>query len=273
MKYSIKPESIWNIDETGFRIGIPGGERVIVPHIAKQLYTPSPENRLSITILETVSTVGEVIPPVLVIPGKIHMDSWYHSNLDSTELFLLSDTGYSNTQLALDWLQHFIEHTALYKQEEPKILLLDSHPSHLSYEFLKAAEASYIELYTFPSHLIYILQLLDVGIFQPYKHYHREAVLKAIRDMDLEYNVASFKRDLSNIRKQTFKKPTIISAFQKAAIWPISCEIAITKLLVYSKPRPTTPTTPITLPLRQLTQSPLLLKIQNRGYKSGKLSL
>ena len=104
LKHSIKPESIWNIDETGFRIGIPGGERVIVPRTAKQLYTPSPENRLSITILETVSAVGVVIPPVLVIPGKIHMDSWYHSNLEGTELFLLSDTGYSNTQLALDWL-------------------------------------------------------------------------------------------------------------------------------------------------------------------------
>ncbi|KFX93727.1 hypothetical protein V490_04718 [Pseudogymnoascus sp. VKM F-3557] len=43
------------MDEIGFRIGIPGGERVIVPRIAKQLYTPSLENRLSITILETVS--------------------------------------------------------------------------------------------------------------------------------------------------------------------------------------------------------------------------
>jgi len=63
------------MDETGFRIGIPGGERVVVLCTAKQLYTPSPENRLSITILETVSIVGGVILLVLIIPGKIHMDS------------------------------------------------------------------------------------------------------------------------------------------------------------------------------------------------------
>ncbi|KFY05182.1 hypothetical protein O988_00202 [Pseudogymnoascus sp. VKM F-3808] len=36
--------------------------------------------------------------------------------------------------------------------------------------------------------------------------------------MDLEYNMASFIRDLPNIRKQTFKKLTIILAFQKAAM-------------------------------------------------------
>jgi hypothetical protein len=101
LQNSIKPESIWNIDETGFRIGIPGGERVSVPRTAKELYTPSPENRLSITILEAVSAVGAVIPPVLIIPGKIHMDSWYHSNLQGTELFLLLDIGFSNSQLAL----------------------------------------------------------------------------------------------------------------------------------------------------------------------------
>ncbi|KFY79113.1 hypothetical protein V499_01854 [Pseudogymnoascus sp. VKM F-103] len=68
LQHHIKPESIWNMDETGFRIGIPGGEKVIVPRIAKQLYTPSPENRQSITIVETVSAVGGTIPPVLILP-------------------------------------------------------------------------------------------------------------------------------------------------------------------------------------------------------------
>jgi hypothetical protein len=109
-EYNIEPESIWNMDETGFRIGIPGGEKVMVPRAVNALYTPSPENRTSITILETVSAVGKVIAPVLVIPGKIHMDSWYHTNLEGTELVMLSDTGFSNTQLALWWLEHFAEH-------------------------------------------------------------------------------------------------------------------------------------------------------------------
>ncbi|KFY20625.1 hypothetical protein V493_07644 [Pseudogymnoascus sp. VKM F-4281 (FW-2241)] len=172
LQRSIKPESIWNMDETGFRIGIPGGERVIVPRTAKELYTPSPENRTSITILETVSAVGKVIPPVLVIPGKIHMDSWYHTNLEGTELVLLSDSGFSNSQLALRWLQHFAEHTAQYDNGDPKVLLLDSHISHTNHDFIIAAEEFNIIIYAFPSHLTHVLQPLDVGIFQPYKHWH-----------------------------------------------------------------------------------------------------
>jgi hypothetical protein len=153
------------MDETGFRIRIPGGERVIVPRAATELYTPSPENRTSITILEAVSAVGGVIPPVLIIPGKIHMDSWYHTSLEGTELILLSESGYFNSQLALRWLENFVKHTDPHI--EPKVLLLDSHISHTSHDFIIAAAEHNIIIYTFPSHLPRILQPLDVGIFQP----------------------------------------------------------------------------------------------------------
>jgi hypothetical protein len=69
-----------------------------------------------------------------------------------------------------------------------------------------------------------------------HKHWHREAVLTAIRDIDLTYDLRSFMRDLTWIRKQTFKESTIISAFRKAGIWPVSCNTALTKLRTYSRP-------------------------------------
>jgi hypothetical protein len=89
------------MDETGFRVGILGGEKVIVPRAIKQLYTLSPENRISITIIEAVSATRQKIPPILVVLGKIHMESWYPKNLNGDELILLSETGYSNSKLAL----------------------------------------------------------------------------------------------------------------------------------------------------------------------------
>ncbi|KFY20917.1 hypothetical protein V491_03319 [Pseudogymnoascus sp. VKM F-3775] len=69
-----------------------------------------------------------------------------------------------------------------------------------------------------------------------HKHWHREAVLTAIRDIDLTYDLRSFMRDLMWIQKQTFKESTIISAFRKAGIWPVSCNTALTKLRTYSRP-------------------------------------
>ncbi|KFY32618.1 hypothetical protein V493_00029 [Pseudogymnoascus sp. VKM F-4281 (FW-2241)] len=265
LERSINPESIWNMDETGFRVGIPGGERVIVPRAIKQLYTPSPENRISITIREAVSAAGQNIAPVLVVPGKIHMEAWYPQNLNGNELILLSETGYSNSELALRWLQHFIEHTAPHDAGNPKLLLLDSHVSHTSNEFIILAAEHYIILWAFPPHLTHVLQPLDVGIFQPYKYWHRQAVLRAIREMDITYNLLLFMRDLPQMREQTFKESTIQSAFQKAGIWPISCNIALEKLRTYSQPiQPIEPTTP-TLPARPITPIPSTF----RGCRAG----
>jgi hypothetical protein len=70
-----------------------------------------------------------------------------------------------------------------------------------------------------------------------------------MRNLDLNYNIASFMQDLTEIRAETFKKRTIYSAFEKAGIWPISCKTAIAKIKVYSPPEapvelPTLPRTP-----------------------------
>ena len=55
-------------------MGILGGQTVIVPRGVTELYTPSPENRISITVIESVCSNGTVIAPVLIIPGKTHME-------------------------------------------------------------------------------------------------------------------------------------------------------------------------------------------------------
>jgi hypothetical protein len=211
---------------------------VIVPRNAIELYTASLENRTSITIIEAVSAAGEVTPPILIIPGKVHMDSWYHESLIGIELVLLSEFGYLNDELAIKWLKHFITHTNSTSTSTQKLLVLDSHLSYLTNEFVIQANEYNILIYAFPSHLTHVLQLLDVGIFQPYKHYHRQAVHTAIRNLELEYTLRSFMRDLLQIRKHTFTKLTITHAFKKARLWLVDSSIAIQKLRKYSKPQP-----------------------------------
>src|SRR5277367_573412 len=62
-----------------------------------------------------------------------------------------------------------------------------------------------------------------------------------MRNLDLDYNIASFMRDLSEIRAETFKKGTIHSAFEKSGIWPISCKVAIKKMKIYCPPEALAP--------------------------------
>jgi hypothetical protein len=71
-----------------------------------------------------------------------------------------------------------------------------------------------------------------------------------MRNLDLNYNVASFMRDMQEIQAKTFKKGTIHSAFRKAGIWPISYKKALEKMKTYAPLKslepelPTLPQTP-----------------------------
>ena len=66
------------MDETGARVGCPKGEEVVVPTELKELYTSSPENRLSVTIIEAICADGsKPIPPVIICPCVRIMESWF----------------------------------------------------------------------------------------------------------------------------------------------------------------------------------------------------
>jgi hypothetical protein len=200
-------------------------------------------------MVETIVADGTVIPPLMIIQGKQHIESWYSEKLEKGVRVVLSESRYTNKEISLILLDHIILHTNAGMDKPPKVLLMDRHGSHMDPDFIIKATASNIHPYPFPGHLTHVLQPLDVGVFQPYKHWHQKAVQHAMRNLDLNYNIASFMQDLTEIRAETFKKRTIHSAFEKAGIWPISCKTAIAKIKVYSPPEapvelPTLPRTP-----------------------------
>ena len=216
-KHDIQPENIYNFDETGIRVGCVSGEEVIVPKNSTTVYTASPENRRSISIIETISAAGKTIPPVLIIQAKLHMESWYHENLQGDELILLSESGYTNKLLGMEYLRHFIQHIKA-GLDTPKKLLMDSHISHCNPDFILLADEYQIISYAFPSHLTHVLQPLDVGVFQPYKYWHKKAIQHALRSLDVDYNIAFFLRDLTDIRYNIFKIGTVKNAWKKTDI-------------------------------------------------------
>jgi hypothetical protein len=61
---------IYNIDKKGYRIAIPGGQEVVVPTNINDMYVGIPENRLSLTIIESICANGTTDPPIVIIPGK-----------------------------------------------------------------------------------------------------------------------------------------------------------------------------------------------------------
>jgi hypothetical protein len=98
---------ILNIDESGARVGCPPGEHVIVPTEVKEMYTSSPTNRKSLTIIETIRGDGEKpLPPFIITPGEKIMQNWISEKLVGDETLDHSPTGYINNDLITKYADH-----------------------------------------------------------------------------------------------------------------------------------------------------------------------
>src|SRR5438874_13111251 len=91
--------------------------------------------------------------------------------------------------------------------------------------------------YPLLAHLTHCMQPLDVGCFQPYKHWHDVAIKDALAGLDVEYGLRSFLRDLSRIRKRTFKKDTIKHAFKKSGMYPPNVNQCLRQLKTFNPPK------------------------------------
>jgi len=103
----------YNFDETGFRIGVGHDQWIVTLDPKQQSYLASTSNRQLVTVCETISGDGTALPPMLILPGILHQEDWYtKTDLEDDVLVAVSETGYANDELCLDWLHHFERYSA-----------------------------------------------------------------------------------------------------------------------------------------------------------------
>jgi hypothetical protein len=121
------------------------------------------------------------------------------------------------------------------------MLVIDGHRSYLTIEFVDYCYCPDIKISVFllPVHSIYILQLLDIGVFQSFKHYYQEVLKESIRYRGLDYKRADFLSSFQRIRDLIFKKPIICSTFEKSGLYPFNPSAVLAKLKEFSTPEQT----------------------------------
>jgi hypothetical protein len=197
----------------------------------RRAWSPSDTCRKHLTAVEAVNAIGQVIDPMLIAQGKVIQERWF-TELNDNTLLAVTESGYMDDETALKWLVHFERLTRPSDPEEFRLLICDNYGSHTFDQFLEFARDSSIIVLGLPPHTSHFLQPLDVVLFQPYKHYHRQAVLQATRTGCLQYGYCEFMAHIEDIRKATFTAHNIRAAFKKSGLFPIDEEAIIRFLRV-----------------------------------------
>lgn len=205
--HSIVAEDIYNMDETGFRIGQGQNEYVIVK---EKNHKFSIGNASSCQIVSVIECIGcgsnmEAIPPVVILSGKCMTSNWFeHTEMPNNWLIIAEENGYTTDEATLHWLYHFEAFTWHRLRGTKHLLIMDNHGSHLTKEFIDFADKNGILLCPLSLRLTHLMQSLDLIPFQQYKLHHAQAVSFAAWQGVVEFDKQEFLAGLKEICEKAF---------------------------------------------------------------------
>ena len=75
----------------------------------------------------------------------------------------MSERGYSNNEISKEWLETVFDPQTRDKATGfPRLLVVDGHSSHYSYEFIEYAHSTNIVVLCLPPHTTHVLQSMSI---------------------------------------------------------------------------------------------------------------
>lgn len=166
-KYHFAPQNIYNMDETGVTtVQVP--DRVVARKGIKQVgKIVAAERGTLVTLAVSVSAVGNLVPPFFIFPRKKFKNVFIKGGPVGSG-GSSNPSGWMNAPHFYDYLVFFKEHTRA-SIDNPILLILDNHESHLSIKGLDFCKDNGIIVLSLPPHCSHKLQPLDRSVFRPFK--------------------------------------------------------------------------------------------------------
>ncbi|KIK26418.1 hypothetical protein PISMIDRAFT_38990, partial [Pisolithus microcarpus 441] len=113
-------------------------------------YQQQDGNQENITVMVTICTDGETIPPLVIYKVNKILETTSTSPCHS---IAHSKKGWTDGVIGWLWIEDFDKQTCIKANGRTHLLLVDGHNSHYTLEFLNYAQEHNIQILCYPSHL------------------------------------------------------------------------------------------------------------------------
>ena len=223
-RYNFDASRIWNVDETGVTTAVKPN-KIVAKCGAKQVGAlSSAERGQLVTLCAAISASGQTIPPFLVFPRKNFKD-YFLNGAPTGSKGAAYPSGWMTSDNFLLFLKHFV-HYVRPSIDQPILMLLDNHESHLSLEAIEFARDKGIIMLSFPPHCSHRLQPLDIAVFGPLKKRTSQSQSSWLRNHPGRpitiYDIGTI---LCEPWKETLSISNICNGFLKTGIYPYNNQI------------------------------------------------
>jgi hypothetical protein len=133
-----------------------------------------------------------------------------------------SPNGWTDTEIAIEWIKDFDKQTKFKAAGETRVLLLDGHSSHHALDLLRYALQNGIVILGYPPHCTHALQGLDVVCFAKMKLAWRDEITRFEELHRTEVKKADFAELFGRAYAKAFSSDTIKAAFKATGIHPFN---------------------------------------------------
>ncbi|XP_076545758.1 uncharacterized protein LOC143305563 [Osmia lignaria lignaria] len=218
--------TIFNVDESGFSTVQKSLQKVVARKGKRQVGTiTSGERGVLTTMVCAGSAAGFYVLPMIIFKRKKFNNDLKIGALPGS-IVTLSDTGYINSQLFVEWLNHLKNHVNCNKNKKV-LLLLDGHTTHSkNLDACIFARDNGIVLLQLPGHTTRRLQPLDVAFFGPLQKYFTQAQETFLR----QYKGDKISQtQISKLLNEAYGRAATVaiaeSGFRASGIWPVNRHI------------------------------------------------
>ena len=223
-RHQFQPDAIYNVDETGLTT-VHKPPKVVAGKGEKQVgQVTSAERGVLVTMCGAVNALGNAIPPFLIFP-RVNFKDHMIGGAPPGTVGAVHPSGWMTGENFHSWLQHFVTHSHCSLQN-PLLLLMDNHDSHITVSSLDLAKASGIVLVTFPPHCSHKLQPVDRTVYGPLKrHYNTACNSWQMRNPGKPMTIYDIAGNLGEAFPRAFTPGNIVAGFKATGIWPFNREV------------------------------------------------
>jgi hypothetical protein len=219
-KPDIKPENVWNMDETGVMLSKLNSVKVLVSKDEQRNYRGARVNRTTITAIECISASGRCLDPMIIWPALSHRANWVTHPTPGWH-YACSEAGYTDSEISLEWIKRVFEpQTRAIANNRPRLLLWDGFGTHESAEVLEFCLDNNIIPCRLPSHTSHKLQPCDVGVFSALKSAYRDQVEQMERAGVGTIGKQHFTYLYEPARKKAITPRNIMAGFRGSGLFP-----------------------------------------------------
>lgn len=143
---AIRPENVYNMDETGIMLNMLGFVKVLVGRDDQRGYRGAGVKRKMVTSIECVNADGRSLRPLVILPAATHRSNWTTYSTPGWH-YGFSENGYNDSKISLEWLTRvFNPQTKGIANGRPRALISDGYRTHETLEIFEFYFANNITL-------------------------------------------------------------------------------------------------------------------------------